>query len=254
MSGPKTKAAYLQIADHLRSQIVNGTLPPGAPLPTEQELMTRYGAARGTVRHGLDVLKLEGLVHALPRRGVFVAPQTPRRRLANTRHSRAFREQAGSRGAWDAEAREAGSVPRSELVEFGAVVPPPAVVERLQLADGEQALIRRREMFLDDQPAQLATSYLPWSIVQGTPLEQRDSGPGGIYSRLEDLGHQLARFTEDVIARRPSPDEQTFLRIDATQPIFELHRTAYDQEDRPVEICNTVVSTTRYVLSYQWPA
>jgi hypothetical protein len=35
-------------------------------------------------------------------------------------------------------------------------------------------------------------------------MAERDTGPGGIYSRLADIGHGPARFTEDVSARMPT--------------------------------------------------
>jgi hypothetical protein len=35
-------------------------------------------------------------------------------------------------------------------------------------------------------------------------MAERDTGPGGIYSRLADIGHGPARFIEDVSARMPT--------------------------------------------------
>ena len=34
---------------------------------------------------------------------------------------------------------------------------------------------------------------------------ERDSGPGGIYSRLADVGHGPVRFTEEVATRMSTP-------------------------------------------------
>jgi GntR family transcriptional regulator len=52
---------------------------------------------------------------------------------------------------------------------------------------------------------QLATSYVPWSLAEGTQMIERDSGPGGIYSRLADVGHGPVRFTEEVATRMSTP-------------------------------------------------
>jgi len=41
-------------------------------------------------------------------------------------------------------------------------------------------------------------SYIPAAFAQNTKIELVDTGPGGIYARLEDAGHILARFTEEV--------------------------------------------------------
>ena len=73
----------------------------------------------------------------------------------------------------------------------------------------EQALIRRRRMYANDEPMQLATSYVPWSLAEGTQMTERDSGPGGIYSRLAEIDHGPVRFTEDVSTRIPTPERVT---------------------------------------------
>jgi len=53
-------------------------------------------------------------------------------------------------------------------------------------------------MYANDIPVQLATSWLPIELAAGTPIAQPDSGRGGIYSRLADLGHGPAEFPETV--------------------------------------------------------
>lgn len=53
---------YEQIRDALRQRIADGTLPAGAQLPTEADLMAEYGVGRGTVREALGKLVNEGLV------------------------------------------------------------------------------------------------------------------------------------------------------------------------------------------------
>jgi GntR family transcriptional regulator len=44
------------------------------------------------------------------------------------------------------------------------------------------------------------------------------------------------------------------LRLPPGVPVFALVRTAYDVEDTPVEVCDTVMAADRYVLSYELPA
>jgi GntR family transcriptional repressor for pyruvate dehydrogenase complex len=50
------------LADHLRQQIRDGTLPEGAALPVERELAAAVGLGRQTVRDALRVLEIEGLL------------------------------------------------------------------------------------------------------------------------------------------------------------------------------------------------
>ena len=53
-------------------------------------------------------------------------------------------------------------------------------------------------------------------------IEQVDTGPGGIYARLEDAGHILARFTEEVGARMPTPEERRALQLATGVPVLTV--------------------------------
>lgn len=67
------RPAYQQIADDLRAAIASGRYRVGDQLPAERELARRYGVAAMTIRHGLDVLRDEGLVVSTEKRGHFIA-------------------------------------------------------------------------------------------------------------------------------------------------------------------------------------
>lgn len=50
------------LAERLQQQILSGTYPPGAALPTERELVSVTGLSRGSVREALRILGAQGLV------------------------------------------------------------------------------------------------------------------------------------------------------------------------------------------------
>ena len=79
-------------------------------------------------------------------------------------------------------------------------------------------------------------------------------GPGGIYARLEDAGHVLDHFVEEVTARMPSAEERRRLELPDGVPVLVVVRTAYDTTGRPVEVCDTVKASPAYVLEYDFPA
>jgi DNA-binding GntR family transcriptional regulator len=65
-------ASYRRIAEDLRQQISSGELATGQRVPSEAELMRRYGVSRGTARQGLALLEAAGLVTAVHGKGRFV--------------------------------------------------------------------------------------------------------------------------------------------------------------------------------------
>jgi len=128
------------------------------------------------------------------------------------------------------------------------------VADRLGLADDTEVVVRSRRYLLDGKPVETAVSYIPADLARETPIAELNPGPGGIYARLEEQGHTLARFTEDVTARMPTPEEAKLLSLRPGVPVFRLVRTAYDVGGRGVEVCDTVMAADAYQLSYELPA
>jgi GntR family transcriptional regulator len=85
-------------------------------------------------------------------------------------------------------------------------------------------------------------------------MVQPDTGPGGLYSRLADVGHGPQRFIEEVSTRMATADEARFLGLPTPQPVFFLVRTAIDRTGAPVEVCEHVMAGDRWLLSYEWNA
>jgi GntR family transcriptional regulator len=246
------RPVYKQIADHLRAAITRGRLHEGDQLPSEAELMERYGVARMTIRNAIRLLEGEGLVTAEHGRGVYVRSRPPVKRLASDRFARRHRKEG--KAAFTVEAEQAGSTPEVDLIRVSESRPPAEIAGRLKLGDGDTVIVRSRRYLLDGRPVETAVSYIPADLARGTPISKPNPGPGGIYARLEEQGHTLDRFTEDVTARMPTPEEARLLSLSPGVPVFRLVRTAYDLGGRPVEVCDTVMAADAYMLSYELPA
>ena len=246
------RAPYRLIADQLRCAMDRGDLSAGAKLPSEAELMEHYSVARMTVRQAIQELRSEGRVVAEQGRGVFVRQPVQVRRLASERFARRHRE-AGL-AAFGVEAEKTGFIPRVDQLEVSTASPPDEIRDRLRLGDGEDVVVRFRRYLADGQPVETAVSYIPASIASGSPIVADDPGPGGIYARLEELGHELDHFTEEVSARMPTADERRRLQLTDGVPVMVVLRTAYDSTGRPVEVCDTLKAAPAYVLEYDIPA
>ena len=237
-----------QIAAELADSIRSGELQPGALVPSERELIERFGTTKSTAGKAIALLQAEGLVRTETGRGTFVQdiPKVKRVRRIPPRGN-------GSGSSFAEEMRKAGLTPSTKLVQAKAGRPPAAVAERLDLGD-DQVLIRKRHMFTDGRPAQLAVSYIPLSVAGGTDLAHPDTGPTGIYSRLAERGYRVARFIEEIESRRPDEEEAQFLRISRTQHVIEVTRLACDQAGRTLEVTVNVFPSNLWKLSYEWAA
>ncbi|MFC8503809.1 GntR family transcriptional regulator [Pedococcus sp. NPDC057267] len=245
------RPAFKQIADDLRRQIDSGARSAGDRIPSETQLMATYVVARMTVRQALAVLKAEGLLVAEHGRGVFVRDRPVVRRVASDRFSRHHREQG--QAAFIAEAEGVGA-PSVDQLEVGYEKPTSEVRGCLRLAGRERVLARRRRYLLDGQPVELAASYVPAALAKGTAIEERHTGPGGLYARLEESGHVLGEFTEEVTARMPTPEERQRLLLPEGTPVLTVRRIAFDTRGVPVEMTDTIKAAPNYVLEYRFPA
>lgn len=205
------RSAFAQIADELRSAIQSGEFPPGSALPSEVQLMDHFRVARMTVRQALQVLRAEGLVVAEHGRGVFVRQRPPVRRLAADRFARSNRDRG--KAAFTAETEAEDRVGSVDQLAVTVEVPSEEVRTRLHLARRDRVVVRDRRYLSDGRPVETAVSYVPAAIARGTKIAEPDTGPGGIYARLEELGHQLGHFTEEIDVRMPTPAEATALAL-----------------------------------------
>lgn len=156
------------------------------------------------------------------------------------------------RSIWaaDTEDRE----PEVELLGVTEEAAPEAVALVLGLMEGTAACVRRRRFLLDGKAVMLATSYLDAALVAGTPVTEPDTGPGGIYARLAELGVGPVRFREEVRSRMPGPDGAARLGLGAAAPVVLVRRTAFAADGRVVEVNEMVLDASAYVLEYEFDA
>lgn len=62
VAGVVRNPAYAQVADQIRTAVLRGDLPAGSLLPTERDLVERFGVSRTTVREALRVLQTQGII------------------------------------------------------------------------------------------------------------------------------------------------------------------------------------------------
>ncbi|MER8116376.1 GntR family transcriptional regulator [Streptomyces sp. NPDC094031] len=241
---------YQRIAAELRAAIDAGRYGPGDRLPGENDLMTEHGVARMTARQALGLLQAEGIAEARKGAGVFVRDFRPIRRRGVERLARAGWGEGRSVWAADIGERELAV----DSVEVTHEPAPDAVAGVMGLDEAADLCVRRRRFVLDGKPVLLSTSYLPADLVTGTPITQPDTGPGGVYARLADLGHAPARFREELRSRMPSQDESDRLSLPPGVPVIQLARTAFDAAGRVVEVNEMVLDSAAYVLEYDFKA
>lgn len=158
------KPAYMVIGDELREQIISQELPAGARLPSERELVDRFGVARMTVRHALDMLQDEGLIERRRGRtgGTFVRATPPSLELTSVA---GFEEHFALSGA-DVASTSTTTVPAPTVVASAFGIPAGTEVDEREVIYAS-----------DGQPVLFATAYtLPGTAEQAAdkPVRRED--------------------------------------------------------------------------------
>lgn len=241
-----TKRGYKEIADELRARIERGDYQPGQKIPSESEVMAEFDAGRETVTKALRLLKDLGLTVSSQGKPASVREFKPIRRSANERLSREV--WGAGTSMWSVDVRDAKPQvvnPRVERIEAAA-----RIAEALGIRRGTPVILRRRHYALNGKPVLMADSYIPADLADGTPIAEVDTGGGGIYARLDDIGHGPVRFKEEVRARMPLRTEASLLRLDPGTPVICIVRSAFDAEGRIVEINEMTLDGGSYILDY----
>ncbi|MET8702262.1 GntR family transcriptional regulator [Kitasatospora sp. NPDC058032] len=248
-SGEK-QPKYQRIADTLKAAIDAGEYRPGDRLPGENDLMDTYGVARMTARQALGVLQSEGIAEARRGAGVFVRDFRPLRRRGIQRLAQG--QWGSGRSIWSADIdRRSLVVDQVTVTEQGA---PEHVARVLGVDPGAPMCVRHRRFVLDGKPVLLSTSYLPAGLVSGTAITREDTGPGGTYARLAEIGAKPVHFREEVRSRMPSAEEATRLELSAGTPVILICRTAFADEGQVVELNEMTLDAASYVLEYDFDA
>ncbi|MFJ1756472.1 GntR family transcriptional regulator [Kitasatospora sp. NPDC088134] len=243
---PDGPPAYQRLADDLRAGITDRTYPPGTTLPKIADLAQQYGISKQTATEAVHLLASEGLVEVVRRRGTVVRHRSGRTVI--TRERQVFRDEIGY--YFDPAAQPWAALREPDL---GWVPAPPDIAALLGIESGAPVFARDRLMGNPDtrEPKQAATSYLPDAVARDTVLTERDTGPGGIYDRLEqDLARGPLTWHETIGARMPTPTEAADLRLPKGTPVLRVLRTATSPDGTAVEVNDTRMSAADFEIGY----
>jgi GntR family transcriptional regulator len=254
--GASTDPVYLRVLDDLRSQIREGTLPPGARVPSRAAIMTRYGVGETAAKHALAVLATEGLIEPRPGSGSYVRQPPVVRRLDHDRL-----QIPGSPFGLDEAALPSAADGQSQARRLTwehyseRVPPPPHIARRLRTQPDDRVMRTKYVLRADGSPVQMATSYEPMEITAGTPVLLPEEGPlagRGVIARMGAIGLRVDQVIEEISTRPPHSAEAASLAIPTGTPVLHIERT-HLAGDRPVETCDIIVPADQYRLRYRIP-
>ena len=218
---------YIQLANNLRSLILEGTLEADGTLPSERILSEQVGASRVTIRKAFEQLVQEGLLLRRHGSGTFVA-----KRL----------EQAGDAlSGFTSDMRSRGASPTS--IWLRKVICKPTAEEAAILGiDLATEVARLGRIRLDGGEA-LAIEH---AVVPAAFLPPLSRVRHSLYAALESLGRRPVEGSQRLHASLASPVEAGMLSVEPGSAVLRIERRSRLVDGTPVELTRSVYRGDRY--------
>lgn len=212
---------YAQVEAELASCIAGGHLKPGDQLPTESELMQRFGVSRPTIRQAIQNLATRGLVEIRRGKGTFATLPKMTQPLESLS---GFVEDMQILGR-NATAR----VIDKQIVKAGQ-----AVARNLEVAPDTDVVRIQRVRLADGIPVSFDDTFLPLDIGRKIMADDLETQP--IFSLLEDkYGIPLTEAEYRLEALAAEPAIARALGVEPLTPMLVIERVSYRQGNHPID-------------------
>lgn len=211
---------YLALRNQIALSIEMGRLPPGAKLPSERQLQTGSGAARGTIREALFQLEAEGLIYRRDRSGWYVSP--PAITYDPTRWA-----------GFMTYVAEQGRTPATATIAKENVPASSAVADVLRVAPGTPLHLVTRLRSIDGRPVLVERITVDPALAPGLFSHSLDGSLSQILTT--QYGLTVARNRVDMRPCALTGEAADALGVKSGTPGLLVIRTSFDPEGRVVE-------------------
>ena len=233
---------YVQIEDHIISEIRNGRLKTGDRIPSEAELVRMFGVSRITVRRAIDELVEEGYLEKKQGKGTFVT----QKRAAVPVMSISENATVGFSGRYGQDSGRLHSIVISKK-EYKANR---HEQKMLNLEEGDEVLVLTRLMILDDKPWMIDRATYSAKRYPGF-LEQIEDGVSTYNIMCEQYGVRMRRAYREITLAYATNEQAKMLGCAPSAPLFKTFKVVYDEQGLPVHMSSTYTQADNVVLTVE---
>jgi GntR family transcriptional regulator len=209
---------YLQLMEVLKGQILQKKWGPGEQIPGEKDLCETYGVSRTVVRQALGELELEGVITRRKGKGTFISE--PKISEGLIQKLTGFYQ----------DMIERGLKPVTKVLHQRITPADEKVAKFLNILPGTQVVDIQRLRYINDEPIQLVTTYIPYAIFP--PVATIDLTNRSLYEYLEtEGGITLSRGRRYIEAVLASENEAMLLDIERGAPLLMLDSVSYTENE-----------------------
>ncbi len=209
-------ALYYQLADVFRRRIEDGVWQVGAQIPTLEDLVSEFRAARATVRQALTILEGEGLLARYRGRGTFVLKCPSRDAVFSIDTN------------WLSLVGTRPNIKR-ELLDYGmAEAAPKPSHPRGRLAAAYGHFVRRHS--IEDVPYVVRFGYLDERLWSRLSREQIGTAPL-VRTLIELPGVVFERCEQTITVASADFEIARLLEVPLNSPLAVVDRSVFDPDD-----------------------
>lgn len=222
---------YLQFKNHILERISQGEWKQDDRLPTENEFKKEYDVSRATIRQGLDEIERGGTIERRRGIGTVVSHKRIKPELMKLT---SFSEDMISRGL----------APQSQTIDIDFLVPSQEVCDSFGIPSTGKVWCVKRLRLGDNQPVAVQDLYIPPELqLSARELNEIQS----YYKLLNDrFNLKPSHASETLTAVAASKVEAAILHVAEGNPLLQVWRTTYSNEDQVIEVVRIVYRADRY--------
>lgn len=226
------KPLYQRVITDLEKQIKK--MKPNARLPSERQLLIKYGISRNTIRLALQNLEERGLIYRLHGKGTFVASVV------------LDQPNIGGMYSFSEELKRAGQKASTQNRSLELVIPNQHIIEQLNLTEDEQVYELVRIRLANNQPRIFSKSYLPARLFPD--LKITDLQDQQLYGVFKQKYNQIGVMAfEDVQAVSLSKQEGQYLDEKAGLPCLKIFRKTINEKNIPIEFTISLARGDKFI-------
>ena len=220
------KPLYVQLYDILANFIRSDNITADTPLPSEKNLMERYGISRPTVRQAFQRLEAEFSIERIQGKGTFLSDLMNNRNLYSLF---SLEERFAAEGITVQTITLAAS-PINPIKEWS---------KELKLSTNEKVLRIRRLKLIEDKPFAIKERIIILDVAK--LLDKDELNNISIYNAIDKLsGFAINRIHYKFRSRKIRKKEAYELKATLTTPVLVRKGLYYNIEGRPVMISYTI--------------
>jgi len=206
---------------HILRELINH-LQPGASVPSESELCQVYHVSRTTVRKAFSDLAQEGLVYTIQGKGTY---KSDKKKMSSW---------VTMTGGLYADMTERGFKVTMQVLDLGIIPAEENVARELKINEDDEVYKMLRLRFVDDQPFDMVTNFMP--AARFPSLDQEDFDHNSLYSILKSkYGVKITTGVRLIEAGMCTLEEAHYLKIEPRSPLLVMRSTTFDEHGLAIE-------------------